>query len=75
MKSDIITFVEGLNIPKTNMWINEARFGFSHVKEKIEEYSEPLDILEVGCGSGILLSMLSEAFGQHNFEGNTPLIK
>jgi SAM-dependent methyltransferase len=54
-------------------WIAEAEFGFRYVRDIVDALQHPSRILEVGCGSGILLSMLKEEFPYHEFEGIEPL--
>ena len=73
MNSRIVTKINTLNLSNTEVWITEAKFGFRHVKEKIKELPNSSSILEIGCGSGILLSMLTEEFPQNSYEGIEPL--
>lgn len=72
MNSEIIEKIETLNLHNKEAWIAEAKFGFRHIKEKIKELPNSSNILEVGCGSGILLSMLTEAFPQNSYKGIEP---
>ena len=51
----IIQNIEALDQPKISSWIAEARFGYRYVKEGIKYLPTNSNILEVGCGSGILL--------------------
>jgi len=60
------------NAENIELWLAEARFGFSHLKEFIPSLRSNSDILEVGCGSGILLSMLAEEYSEYNFVGIEP---
>ena len=72
MKKYLISkIVETSNLKNSNCGL-PAEFGFSHLKEPISSFSANSDILEVGCGSGILLSMLAEEFPQHKFMGVEP---
>ena len=48
-------------------WINEATFGLNHVEDFIAELSPGSNVLEVGSGSGILLSHLKNKFKNINF--------
>ena len=73
MNSRIVAKINTLNLYNAEVWIAEAKFGFRHVKEKIKELPNSSSILEVGCGSGILLSMLTEEFPQNSYEGIEPL--
>ena len=54
------------------MWISEAKFGLRHVMGSIEKLPKNSNVLEVGCGSGILLSMLVDKFPLHRFSGIEP---
>ena len=53
-------------------WINEATFGLNHVEDFIAELSPGSNVLEVGSGSGILLSHLKNKFKNINFTGIEP---
>ena len=72
MNHKVVSFIKTSKTHNAELWLAEARFGFHHVKEKIDAFEKPIRILEVGCGSGILLSMLSEEFPQHDFRGIEP---
>ena len=54
------------------IWLSEARFGFEYIRPFCENLADATAVLEVGCGSGILLGMLSEADLGFNFEGIEP---
>ena len=72
---DISTFIEkirSLNIRDSEIWINEALFGFNHIKEFCKNLDTSNSVLEIGSGSGILLNLLSENFDDINFEGIEP---
>lgn len=69
----IVKVLEDSKIQNASLWIAEAEFGFSHLKDPIISLSPGSDILEVGSGSGILLSMLIEEYPKHNFTGIEPL--
>ena len=72
---DISTFIEkirSLNIRDSEIWINEALFGFNHIKEFCKNLDTNNSVLEIGSGSGILLNLLSENFDDINFEGIEP---
>lgn len=68
----IFNILKNSNEKNSHLWIAEAEFGYSHVCEKIKLLDSGSDILEVGCGSGILLSIFSEEFSQHKFIGLEP---
>lgn len=71
-KYDITKILDGYNFDNSKLWLAEAEFGFSHLKGPISSLAANSDILEVGCGSGILLSMLTEEYPQHKFNGVEP---
>ena len=54
------------------MWISEAKFGFKYIRRFCEELDQGAAVLEVGCGSGILMAMLSEVGASLDFEGIEP---
>jgi len=68
----IIKYLEKSSLHNSRLWIAEAEFGFFHVQKKINSIKKKLKVLEIGCGSGILLSMLAEEFPQHEFKGIEP---
>ena len=75
MKKDLSSFlgkISSLNIKNSDIWINEALFGFHHIKEFCRKLKKNDTVLEVGCGSGILLNLLSLNFKDINFEGIEP---
>ena len=71
-KFEITKVLNDPNLENSKLWLAEAEFGFSHLKEYVSSLTANRDILEVGCGSGILLSMLAEEFPHHNFLGIEP---
>ena len=74
-KYQIIEFLKNSKQKNSDLWIAEALFGFSHVKGLINNLKKESNILEVGCGSGILLSILAEEFTHHKFDGIEPFEK
>ena len=74
-KYQIIQFLKNSKQKNSDLWIAEALFGFSHVKGPINNLKKESNILEVGCGSGILLSILAEEFTHHKFDGIEPFEK
>jgi len=71
-KYAITKFLNDSDIDNTKLWLAEAEFGFSQLKETISSLAANSKILEVGCGSGILLSILAEEFYHHKFMGIEP---
>jgi 2-polyprenyl-3-methyl-5-hydroxy-6-metoxy-1,4-benzoquinol methylase len=57
---------------EADKWINEALFGYNHVEGHIKKLKQDANVLEVGCGSGILLSMFSNHFKKIYFQGIEP---
>ena len=72
MKNTIISQIRSYNILNSELWINEAEFGFSCLIEDCKKIRKNGKVLEVGCGSGILLAMLSQKFDGLIFEGIEP---
>ena len=68
----ILKYLDKSNLKYSSLWSAEAKFGFPHLKKKIESLKINSNILEVGCGSGILMSMLIEEHPEHNFCGIEP---
>ena len=64
--------LRSLKIKNSDIWINEALFGFYHIKEYCKKLEGNNKVLEIGSGSGILLNLLSENFKDINFEGIEP---
>lgn len=69
---EIKKVLDDCNIDNSKLWFAEAEFGFSHIKGPISSLPSNSEILEVGCGSGILLSMLTEEFPHLRFNGIEP---
>ena len=75
MKEDSSIFlrkIRSLNLKDSDIWVNEALFGFFHIKEFCKKLKKNDNVLEIGCGSGILLNLLLENFKDINFEGIEP---
>lgn len=68
----VVAELNRLNIPNSDLWMSEAQFGFRHLEDYCRQCPEGGEILEVGCGSGILLSMLAEQVEGRNFTGIEP---
>ena len=71
-KFEILRALNEGKFDRSALWIGEAKFGYSHLRKPISSLDANANILEVGCGSGILLSMLAEEFSEHNFNGIEP---
>ena len=70
---DTVEKILAMGIPKAEVWIAEAKFGYVHVVEYCRAIAKDANVLEVGCGSGILLSMLAEEFENLRFTGLEPI--
>lgn len=68
----IISDISEMDIPESDLWIAEAKFGYSYIKDYCLNLENDSTVLEVGCGSGILLSMLASEFKNLDFEGLEP---
>ena len=71
-KYEILRVLNDSSFENSDLWVAEAEFGLSYLKEKIDSFEGAAKILEVGCGTGILLSMLAEEFSQHELNGIEP---
>ena len=69
---DFLKKVSKMNIPQFNMWLAEAKFGYAHIKTYCDNLANGSNVLEIGSGSGILLSMLSHRFKHLTFQGLEP---
>ena len=72
MQNKIIDKIRASNIHNSEMWINEAEFGFSCLTEYCKKISKSGKVLEVGCGTAILLAMLDQKFDNLSFVGIEP---
>jgi len=55
-----------------SLHLNEAKFGFDHIYKYCDELKIRSNVLEIGCGSGILLGMLYSKYKDIEFEGIEP---
>lgn len=51
----------------------EARFGLNEIQPFFQNDKQPQSVLEIGCGTGFLLSQLSEEFKDIEFTGVEPI--
>ena len=56
-----------------SLHLNEAKFGFDHIHKYCDKLKKGSNVLEIGCGSGILLGMLCSKYKNIEFEGIEPL--
>ena len=56
--------LRSLKIKNSDIWINEALFGFHHIKEYCKKLEGNNKVLEIGSGSGMLLNLLSLTFSK-----------
>lgn len=73
-RPDILSIMEASleAAPEIRTWINEAQFGFRYVSPFAEELSADAAVLEIGCGVGILLTLLKERFPHLTVDGLEP---
>lgn len=69
-KDDLLTLYKDL--PNKEMWVNEALFGYEHIQSHLEKLRDASDILEIGSGSGILLSLIQSQYPTLNIDGIEP---
>ena len=55
-----------------SLHLNEAKFGFDHIHKYCDKLKKGSNVLEIGCGSGILLGMLCSKYKNIEFEGIEP---
>lgn len=60
------------DLPNRNVWVNEALFGYEHIQTHLDTLKGGSRILEVGSGSGILLSLIQEHHPELVIEGLEP---
>jgi 2-polyprenyl-3-methyl-5-hydroxy-6-metoxy-1,4-benzoquinol methylase len=72
LKSKILDNIRCLEIKDSSVWINEAIFGYENIYKYCDNLKAGNKVLEIGCGSGILLSLLVENFKNLHFEGIEP---
>ena len=60
-------------IKNSQVWINEAEYALENITPKLQLLTDGSHILEVGSGSGILLSYLKKTYPNLNFTGIEPL--
>jgi SAM-dependent methyltransferase len=68
----IDSIIKRSRFQNTQLCLNEARFGFAHIREYLKKLKDGGSVLEIGCGSGILLTMCSEIYKKLNFDGIEP---
>ncbi|WP_282062312.1 class I SAM-dependent methyltransferase [Roseobacter litoralis] len=73
MSSAILEKLRATDFPKKDISIAEAQFGFRYVNDYLGELPANGKVLEVGCGSGILMGLLKERYPGLNIEGVEPL--
>ena len=70
--SRIIDIISQLHFQNKEVWINEAKFGFKYLQDFCRDLKQGSTVLEIGCGSGILMAMLCEKNEFVDFEGLEP---
>ena len=73
LRIDNETIEKVKEIKNSQIWINEAEYALSNISLKLQQLSDNSNILEVGSGSGILLSFLKKTYPNLNFTGIEPL--
>lgn len=59
-------------LPKIDTWINEAKFGLTYIEDPLAKLQPNDNVLEVGCGSGLLMGLVKERFPDLNLDGLEP---
>lgn len=60
------------DLPGRDMWIHEALFGYTHIEPYLRKIKDGAEVLEIGSGSGILLSLVKEKFPDLSVSGLEP---
>ena len=72
MARDNFKEIEELNSPKLNLWLSEAKFGYNVIKDRLDLLQKGSKVLEIGSGSGILISKISHSHKNFKVEGIEP---
>ena len=72
MKKSILNQINLLNLKNNETWVNEALFGYDQIKKYLLNLNPEDNVLEIGCGSGILLSLIKENHQYINLLGIEP---
>ena len=70
--SQIVEILTQSSFENKEIWISEAKFSFKYLQSFCKELKLGSAVLEIGCGSGILMGMLSEENESVEFEGVEP---
>ena len=73
---EILSKIKGLKIheiPDLEGWIGDAKFGINQLSPYFYNKNK-FEVLEVGCGIGILLASLKEKFPNLSVEGIEPYL-
>ncbi len=68
----VVKTLNELNLNHSALLLEEAHFAHSQLQTNMASLGGQANILEVGCGYGVLLSMLAEEFPHHRFSGIEP---
>ena len=72
MKKNILKKITFSGSKNRDTWINEALFGYDQIKKYLNHLKPNDDVLEIGSGSGILLSLIKENYTNLNLLGIEP---
>ncbi len=72
MKKSILEKLRSLKLENSDTWINEALFGYTQIQQYLKNLNPNDDVIEIGCGSGILLSIIKENYTNINIQGIEP---
>lgn len=70
--SPLLDTLAKADVPKKDVAIAEAKFGLKYIRPYLEGLPAHSRVLEVGCGSGVLMGLLKERFPQLQCEGVEP---
>ncbi|MEO3416239.1 class I SAM-dependent methyltransferase [Roseovarius sp. CAU 1744] len=73
MNDAILEGLASFDFPLKEIWISAARFHFQNLEPEISQLSAGSRVLEIGCGAGLLLTMLRQTNPKIFMEGIEPL--
>jgi len=77
LKEEFLPYEAALSLfaesPKAKQHSAEAEFGYKHILEYVRTLPSASQVLEVGSGSGLLLSRLAQVFPKIKFTGLEPV--
>lgn len=73
LADQVLDALSRFDFPMQDIWISAARFHFHNLDPEISRLPPGARVLEIGCGAGILMTMLQRANPVIRIEGIEPL--